>query len=191
MNHASRGPQHKQTSRRGTQGRRKRGFARAAQLRLRLFAMRAASRFTAMTKAFRPRLARTRARVARLPLRARAAGLIVLALAVAIPVMISLFGGGSGAKDAKALQNDAFTGSEVNMVSLPSPTPVAPALPVEPTPTPLLLQKGMYDAVLVPGIQERLMELGYMDYDQPTDYFGRHAGRGGAVQRSRPGDDGH
>jgi peptidoglycan hydrolase-like protein with peptidoglycan-binding domain len=36
----------------------------------------------------------------------------------------------------------------------------------------MLITKGTTDSALVPGIQERLMELGYMDEDEPTDYFG-------------------
>lgn len=171
MNNVSGGPQKKQTRRRRPGGRgRNRSLVRAAQLRLRLVALRAASRLGVLSSALRPRLERARAGVARLPVRVRAAGLIVLALAVAVPVLAASLGGGSGARDAKA-HPDTFNGNQVNMVSLPSPA-LPPVLPVEPTPTPLLLQKGMVDAVLVPGIQERLMELGYMDYDQPTDYFG-------------------
>jgi peptidoglycan hydrolase-like protein with peptidoglycan-binding domain len=36
----------------------------------------------------------------------------------------------------------------------------------------MLISKGTTDSALVPGIQERLMELGYMDEDEPTDYYG-------------------
>ena len=46
----------------------------------------------------------------------------------------------------------------------PSPTPI-------PTPTPILLGKGATGAQVM-AVQERLMELGYMDYDEPTEYYG-------------------
>ncbi len=52
----------------------------------------------------------------------------------------------------------------------PSPTP-KPSLTPEPTPTPIFLGKGM-TGERVKAVQERLMELGYMDYDEPTEYYG-------------------
>lgn len=55
-----------------------------------------------------------------------------------------------------------------------TPIPIAPPEPTPtpmPSPTPFLIYKGM-NAPEVPQIQERLMELGYMDNDEPTDYYG-------------------
>lgn len=52
------------------------------------------------------------------------------------------------------------------VVATPQPTP-------EPTPqpTPMQLKKGMTSDE-VPQLQQRLMDLGYMERDLPTDYFG-------------------
>jgi len=50
------------------------------------------------------------------------------------------------------------------------PEPV-PTTPPEPQPTPFLLKKGMRSEEVI-ALQERLMELDYMDEDMPTDYFG-------------------
>ena len=52
----------------------------------------------------------------------------------------------------------------------PTPTPRPSATPV-PTPTPVMLVKGTTGAQVI-AVQERLMELGYMDYDEPTEYYG-------------------
>lgn len=52
----------------------------------------------------------------------------------------------------------------------PAPTPQPTATPI-PTPTPILLGKGATGAQVM-AVQERLMELGYMDYDEPTEYYG-------------------
>ena len=48
----------------------------------------------------------------------------------------------------------------------PSPTP-APT----PTPVPLFLEKGVRNDIVI-DVQQRLMELNYMDYDEPTNYYG-------------------
>ena len=45
----------------------------------------------------------------------------------------------------------------------------------EPTPEPKVKQpltEGMEDATLVPEVQSRLMTLGYMGEDQPTNLYG-------------------
>ena len=52
----------------------------------------------------------------------------------------------------------------------PTPTPRPSATPA-PTPTPVMLGKGATGAQVM-AVQERLMELGYMDYDEPTEYYG-------------------
>ncbi len=51
-------------------------------------------------------------------------------------------------------------------------TAPAPTATPEPTPVPILLNKGDTDEELVPAIQHRLMELNYMDFDEPTPLFG-------------------
>ncbi len=56
------------------------------------------------------------------------------------------------------------------------PTPRPTATPI-PTPTPISFTKGMSGERIM-AIQERLMELGYMDYDEPTEYFGSQTKRG-------------
>ncbi|MCR5808590.1 MAG: peptidoglycan-binding protein [Clostridiales bacterium] len=60
--------------------------------------------------------------------------------------------------------------------TVPTPTPTATPTPEptpEPTPTPVPLQikKGDRNDIVI-DIQLRLMELNYMDYDEPTNYFG-------------------
>ncbi len=52
----------------------------------------------------------------------------------------------------------------------PTPAPRPSATPV-PTPTPVQMGKGATGAQVM-LVQERLMELGYMDYDEPTEYYG-------------------
>lgn len=59
-------------------------------------------------------------------------------------------------------------------VETQSPTPEIPVEEATPAPHPLqgtTLQKGDTDELVV-TVQTRLMELGYLDSDEPTDYFG-------------------
>ena len=51
------------------------------------------------------------------------------------------------------------------------PTLPVATTPPEPLPTPFQLRKGMHSEEVI-ALQERLMELDYMDQDMPTDYFG-------------------
>lgn len=56
----------------------------------------------------------------------------------------------------------------------PQPTPVPTPVPTptpEPHPTNTIIKYGM-EAACVAEIQERLMELGYMENDEPTEYYG-------------------
>lgn len=55
--------------------------------------------------------------------------------------------------------------------SMPTPSPVVPAPTPEPDPMVTFISRGD-TASSVPKIQERLMELGYMDPDEPTNYYG-------------------
>lgn len=93
------------------------------------------------------------------------------ALLVAIALLIVFSGEGN---EATNLNASAPPTSLIDLVSeitpSPSPTPKPPATP-EPTPTPVFIGKGM-TGERVKAIQQRLMELGYMDYDEPTEYFG-------------------
>lgn len=53
-----------------------------------------------------------------------------------------------------------------------SPTPAPPTAPPTPTPTPdPTLRKGM-ESEAVAELQQRLMDLGYMDSDEPTQFYG-------------------
>lgn len=57
---------------------------------------------------------------------------------------------------------------------IPDPTPTpepTPEPPPTPSPVPLHLAKGDRSNIVI-DIQQRLMALNYMDYDEPTDYFG-------------------
>ena len=54
----------------------------------------------------------------------------------------------------------------------PTPTPTPSPTPVPtPTPVPLHLEKGVRNDIVY-DIQHRLMELNYMDFDEPTNYYG-------------------
>ncbi|MEA5058545.1 MAG: peptidoglycan-binding protein [Candidatus Pelethousia sp.] len=75
----------------------------------------------------------------------------------------------AGMSDAKAGQDTNVVSLEADLARLqanatPAPTPV-------PTPTPMLFSKG-YEGPEVLEIQQRLMDLGYMDNDEPTQKFG-------------------
>lgn len=52
---------------------------------------------------------------------------------------------------------------------LPTPTPL-PSTPPEPTPDPTLQKGDENERVMT--LQERLMDLGYLELDQPTEYYG-------------------
>lgn len=71
---------------------------------------------------------------------------------------------------ALAADNDVVS-LEEDMARLQAGTTPAPTATPAPTPTPLLFSKG-YEGPEVATIQERLMELGYMDNDVPTEKFG-------------------
>lgn len=110
---------------------------------------------------------------------------VILALGGCIWGLLAL-GGASGSRAAAAgtpgssltapYAAAAYSGQDDSVVSLegalamqqasvtPAPTPV-------PTPTPLLYSKG-YEGPEILEIQQRLMDLGYMDNDEPTQKFG-------------------
>ena len=84
----------------------------------------------------------------------------------------SLSATAEGGAAASGARYAAAAGQDTNVVSLenalaqqqanasPPPTPV-------PTPTPMLFSKG-YEGPEIAEIQQRLMDLGYMDNDEPT-----------------------
>ena len=88
----------------------------------------------------------------------------------------SLSATAEGGAAASGARYAAAAGQDTNVVSLenalaqqqanasPPPTPV-------PTPTPMLFSKG-YEGPEIAEIQQRLMDLGYMDNDEPTQKFG-------------------
>jgi peptidoglycan hydrolase-like protein with peptidoglycan-binding domain len=92
-------------------------------------------------------------------------------LVVALVLFIALSG---GKNETPVIDTQVPATSMIDLVSeitpSPSPTP-KPAETPEPTPTPVMFGKGM-TGERVKVIQQRLMELGYMDYDEPTEYFG-------------------
>ena len=78
--------------------------------------------------------------------------------------------------DNKQAAADPTQGAIVIPSGAPAPTTTATPIPTAepsptPTPEPLHLKKGDRSGVVV-DIQLRLMELNYMDYDEPTNYFG-------------------
>ncbi len=97
-----------------------------------------------------------------------------VALAASEPDSAAPAAAGGRALTAAAGQDETGTNvvslqEELNLLQAsvtpsPSPTP-------EPTPTPMLFSRG-YEGPEVAKIQARLMELGYMDNDEPTEKFG-------------------
>ena len=94
----------------------------------------------------------------------------------------------SGSPDAQsALESEGADGVDVLSITPPEESPAAaseasapeatPEPTPEPTPTPepdptnTVFKYGM-EAPVVAEIQERLMELGYMENDEPTEYYG-------------------
>ena len=108
----------------------------------------------------------------------------VLLVLIAVPVIAVAASGKAPAADVKTAVPESinmgtpapggtpggFIDLGVDSTPTPAPTPVPTPTPI-PTPTPVLLGKGTTGEVVM-EVQERLMELGYMDYDEPTDYYG-------------------
>ena len=119
---------------------------------------------------------------------ARAVSLMA-AIVVLVFTPVAIFAGAKEDKEQKTQQDEAkilaqaeekraseklsITGVEVldgepSVEPSPEPTP-------EPTPEPKVkepLAEGMENAELVPEVQARLMELGYMDHDETTSLYG-------------------
>ena len=95
------------------------------------------------------------------------------AAAVVIAVAVIIISGGGKAAAQGEITNFLLPEDAVNIAAAMTPTPEATyAAPTpEPTPTPVSMGKGATGAQ-VKAVQERLMELGYMDYDDPTEKSG-------------------
>lgn len=87
-----------------------------------------------------------------------------------IAVAVIIISGGGKAAAQGEITNFLLPEDAVNIAAAMTPTPEATyAAPTpEPTPTPVSMGKGATGAQ-VKAVQERLMELGYMDYDEPTE----------------------
>ena len=102
---------------------------------------------------------------------ASALAALTVLLCILVPVL-SRANHNNKDKEATALPSDLI---EIP-TAIPTATPTAAPLPTatpEPTPTPMPLHlvKGDRNDIVY-DIQRRLMELNYMDYDEPTNYFG-------------------
>ncbi len=121
----------------------------------------------------------------------RAIGTLAGLCALVVGAVLLVFFAGKQSKASGAgplVPEDLSAGSidlVVEITYTPVPTPSASATP-EPTPTPISFTKGM-TGERVMAIQERLMELGYMDYDEPTEYFGSQTKRGVELFQRRHG----
>ena len=95
------------------------------------------------------------------------------AAAVVIAVAVIIISGGGKAAAQEEIASFLLPEDAVNIAAAMTPTPEATyAAPTpEPTPTPVSMGKGATGAQ-VKAVQERLMELGYMDYDEPTEKYG-------------------
>ena len=95
------------------------------------------------------------------------------AAAAVIAVAVIIISGGGKAAAQGEITNFLLPEDAVNIAAAMTPTPEATyAAPTpEPTPTPVSMGKGATGAQ-VKAVQERLMELGYMDYDEPTEKYG-------------------
>ncbi len=100
------------------------------------------------------------------------AAFIAAALLILGGIVLAFALGGAGNGDADIAQTN--TGDDIVKIidaMTPAPTHVVPTITPEPTPTPVSMGKGTTGAQ-VKAVQERLMELGYMDYDEPTEKYG-------------------
>ena len=90
-----------------------------------------------------------------------------------IAVAVIIISGGGKAAAQEEIASFLLPEDAVNIAAAMTPTPEATyAAPTpEPTPTPVSMGKGATGAQ-VKAVQERLMELGYMDYDEPTEKYG-------------------
>lgn len=98
---------------------------------------------------------------------------------ILIPVLLICTSGGKGTQAAsvpesstQAALSGEHTAQELDLVAAAAPTATPLPTPTpEPHPDREAFKQGL-TAPLVAGIQERLMELDYMDWDEPTQYYG-------------------
>ena len=104
----------------------------------------------------------------------------VLALVIAIPIIIAVSHTPNSdlQQDRVAMASEKLTITEVTPTSAltaspdPTQTPTPTPTPTpEPHPSNMVIKEGI-TAPVVAEIQARLMDLGYMDSDEPTEYYG-------------------
>ncbi len=98
---------------------------------------------------------------------------IVLGGVVAVVVLCVVLFSGGGEKNAPVASLDAALPATT---PAPTPTPVpTPSPSPTPAPTPHPLNEPFFEGIdspIIMEVQERLMDLGYMDKDEPTEHFG-------------------
>lgn len=107
-------------------------------------------------------------------LRKRRPALFAALCAAAVLIItgtVLAFGAGGKQSDAQTLNADMDTAVKIADAMTPAPTLTPAVKTPEPTPTPVSMGKGT-TGTQVKAVQERLMELGYMDYDEPTEKYG-------------------
>lgn len=102
------------------------------------------------------------------------AAFLVVVAAVVAPILA--FSGDAPIDDPQALayiQDEGTNAPEAKADKIEGKNSytAAPTEKPEPTPEPIDLHKGVTDELVI-EVQERLMELQYMDYDEPTDFYG-------------------
>ncbi len=99
---------------------------------------------------------------------------VLMIIAVVITLLITIPGPSARASqngiEATNLTAASHTPNPDTLSITPPPTPVPTPTPI-PSPTPMGINRG-YEGPEVQDIQHRLMELGYMDYDEPTSLYG-------------------
>lgn len=101
------------------------------------------------------------------------------ALALGIGLLIALPGGQADTEGGQLMRSGgsaaalgAADPAEVDDILVVQPSP-SPSPTAAPTPTPdLTLKVGVEDSERVAELQSRLMDLGYLDIDEPTQHFG-------------------
>ena len=96
---------------------------------------------------------------------------LVILLCILVPVLTRAHHNNPN-QEATVVPSDIVDVPSAIPTATPTATPLPTATPVPtPTPIPLHLVKGDRNDIVY-DIQRRLMELNYMDYDEPTNYFG-------------------
>lgn len=98
------------------------------------------------------------------------AALVVAAIVVAV-VLATGTGAAAEQTSMAAMTSTSPLPPSPSLSPLPTPTPTPlPTTPPEPTPDPMLQEGDENERVM--ALQNRLMDLGYLDIDQPTEYYG-------------------